>query len=365
MRCAISDVVAAATATLMLAIAALGFSAGCDGSLPASQSEPSHPGEAARLRAHFAAVDAELRAADTSQLTPPQRDARAAAIERLRDYAARGVFPHNHDRAARTPVFVDRHGTRCAMAHLIEQADERRARRAHSRDAQPGLHSRARGGGFVGRTRARRVARSQRAHRCRIRAHPAGVRRLRLQRLHEHRRSTLRGCEPRPRRRRRNDDRIQPSPRRRQRRRRHRSRRRRNHDARRLQSRRRLRRTERSPARPRLDRRRHRRDHRRRVVTHIGARRPPAAVVERVGNRAGNRTDARYLRARLLLIRTRALNGCCRDRGPSCRACSACVRRRLTIRRAWNRRGYHDHRRGYHDHHRAPRDPPLFHLHAR
>lgn len=114
MRCSVSDVVAAAAVTVMIAIAALGFTAGCDGS---------HPGEVARLRAHFAAVDGELRAADVSQLSPAQRAARAAAIERLRGYAARGVFPHNHDRAERTPVFVDRHGTRCAMAYLIEEAD--------------------------------------------------------------------------------------------------------------------------------------------------------------------------------------------------------------------------------------------------
>jgi hypothetical protein len=30
------------------------------------------------------------------------------------------VFPHNHHRSVRTPVFIDDHGTRCAMAHLIE-----------------------------------------------------------------------------------------------------------------------------------------------------------------------------------------------------------------------------------------------------
>lgn len=130
MRCSIgdhvADLVAATAAAIMLAITVLGFGAGCDSSRTGAPAEvvdrATNDVQIARLRRHFAAVDAELRAADVSHLTALQRAARAEAIARLRAYAARGEFPHNHHRAARTPVFVDEHGTRCAMAHLIEEA---------------------------------------------------------------------------------------------------------------------------------------------------------------------------------------------------------------------------------------------------
>lgn len=125
----LSDLVAALAAAAMLAITVLGFT-GCDRTpdrTPPTASavavdDATHPAQLERLRRHFAAVDAELRAADVSRLSPAQRAARAEAIERLGAYAARGEFPHNHLRADRLPVFIDEHGTRCAMAHLIEEA---------------------------------------------------------------------------------------------------------------------------------------------------------------------------------------------------------------------------------------------------
>jgi hypothetical protein len=79
--------------------------------------------EIRRLRRHFATVEAELLARDVSQLTPAQRAARARHVETLRAYARSGVFPKNTDYPGRrTPYFIDRYGTRCAMAHLIEQS---------------------------------------------------------------------------------------------------------------------------------------------------------------------------------------------------------------------------------------------------
>lgn len=77
------------------------------------------------LRAHFAAVLAELRARDTTDLHPSQQATRALLIAELERYARRGRFPHNrvcHDR--RIPIFVDHHGTRCAMAHLIDSTGD-------------------------------------------------------------------------------------------------------------------------------------------------------------------------------------------------------------------------------------------------
>jgi hypothetical protein len=79
--------------------------------------------EAERLHLHFDAVERELLAADVSQLTEAQRIARAMHIRRLREYADHGVFPRNTDHPGeRVPYFIDRFGTRCAMAYLIEQS---------------------------------------------------------------------------------------------------------------------------------------------------------------------------------------------------------------------------------------------------
>lgn len=78
-------------------------------------------GEDARLQAHFRAVLTVLSTRDVTGLPPEARSARARLIGELRAYASRGVFPRNEGHArGRTPVFVDKHGTRCAMAHLIE-----------------------------------------------------------------------------------------------------------------------------------------------------------------------------------------------------------------------------------------------------
>ena len=89
-----------------------------------ARSAPADP-EVLRLRRHFAIVERELLARDVSQLAPAQRDARARHIARLRAYARRGVFPKNTDFPDRfVPYFVDRVGTRCAMAHLIEEAGQ-------------------------------------------------------------------------------------------------------------------------------------------------------------------------------------------------------------------------------------------------
>lgn len=80
------------------------------------------PGEVARLRTHFAEVIEELEARDLSALPPAQRAARARSVEALREYAAAGVFPHNHHFTERRPFFVDDHGTPCAMAYLIARS---------------------------------------------------------------------------------------------------------------------------------------------------------------------------------------------------------------------------------------------------
>jgi len=79
--------------------------------------------ETDRIRTHLARVEGVLRARDVSRLTPAQRAARGRCLDALHAYWTAGEFPHNHDFSARRmPYFVDRHGTRCAMAALIEGA---------------------------------------------------------------------------------------------------------------------------------------------------------------------------------------------------------------------------------------------------
>jgi len=81
-----------------------------------------HRSEVARIQAHLERAERALLARDVSGLSPSQRAARERNILALRAYRLRGQFPHNHDFQRRTPYFIDRHGTRCAMAHLIELA---------------------------------------------------------------------------------------------------------------------------------------------------------------------------------------------------------------------------------------------------
>lgn len=79
-------------------------------------------GEIERVRQHLEGAETMLLGRDLSALTIAQRVARNRRIAELRAYRERGHFPHNHRLRGRTPVFVDEHGTRCAMAYLIERS---------------------------------------------------------------------------------------------------------------------------------------------------------------------------------------------------------------------------------------------------
>jgi len=82
---------------------------------------PARSDDIAEKRAHFALVAQELAQRPTGHLTPAQRANRARAIAALEAYAKRGVFPRNDvDPRYRIPSMIDRRGTRCALAHVIE-----------------------------------------------------------------------------------------------------------------------------------------------------------------------------------------------------------------------------------------------------
>lgn len=86
---------------------------------------PDLPDEDARLDAHFREVLTELHARSLRGLSRAQRRARQTHLSRLDQYRQRRRFPRNlHHPFGAVPIFVDDFGTRCAMAHLIEQAGD-------------------------------------------------------------------------------------------------------------------------------------------------------------------------------------------------------------------------------------------------
>ncbi len=102
---------------------ALGFALGALLLAVASRDASFAGRESARLHAHFARVLHQLEARDVSGWSATLQANRRHLIALLQDYDRAGRFPRNEGQLARfTPIFVDRHETRCAMAHLIERS---------------------------------------------------------------------------------------------------------------------------------------------------------------------------------------------------------------------------------------------------
>ncbi len=81
--------------------------------------------EVDRIRLHLGKVEFALRARETDGLSADQRARRVVALDWLREYRQRGLFPHNHTHpGARVPVFVDEHGTHCAVGYLLKRSGE-------------------------------------------------------------------------------------------------------------------------------------------------------------------------------------------------------------------------------------------------
>ncbi|MHC4845991.1 MAG: HEAT repeat domain-containing protein, partial [Planctomycetota bacterium] len=77
------------------------------------------------LQAHYARAEAELRAADTSGLSPEQRAARAAALDTLNEYWTGADFGRDDRMHEQRGVsFVDDGGRRCAVAYLLDATGE-------------------------------------------------------------------------------------------------------------------------------------------------------------------------------------------------------------------------------------------------
>jgi len=82
--------------------------------------------EVARVHAHLAGAESGARVR-TPQLAldPARRLVRALLLDELARYRRARRYPQNHDfRGHVAPVFIDAHGTRCAVAHLLEIGGE-------------------------------------------------------------------------------------------------------------------------------------------------------------------------------------------------------------------------------------------------
>lgn len=102
---------------------ALGFVLGAVLVSVASQDASFTRRETVRLHAHFARVLAQLHARDVSSWSAARQESRRQVLALLADYDRTGCFPRNEGQLARrTPIFIDRHETRCAMAYLIERS---------------------------------------------------------------------------------------------------------------------------------------------------------------------------------------------------------------------------------------------------
>src|SRR5436853_21202 len=76
----------------------------------------------ARVHAHLARVERELRASTPPGLDESRRQHRALQLDRLHRYAEAGRYPRNEDRPGRSPVFIDRQGTHCAVGELLAES---------------------------------------------------------------------------------------------------------------------------------------------------------------------------------------------------------------------------------------------------
>lgn len=75
--------------------------------------------DAAYVQLHLAEVLHVLAGTPSTQFSGDQLASRQVLIRVLADYAWQGRFPINYHRQQRTPVFIDEHGTYCAVGYLM------------------------------------------------------------------------------------------------------------------------------------------------------------------------------------------------------------------------------------------------------
>lgn len=75
--------------------------------------------DAEYVQAHLSCVIPILKSNPTASLPAEQQTTRTELIALLDEYRLAGRFPLNHYRTERIPVFIDEHGTHCAVGYLM------------------------------------------------------------------------------------------------------------------------------------------------------------------------------------------------------------------------------------------------------
>jgi hypothetical protein len=87
------------------------------------------------IQTHQAAVLTILRSNPTNHLSAEQKKNRLDLIEIFANYRNAGNFPINYYRPERIPVFIDEHGTHCAVGYLMQETgNEEMAQRIATND---------------------------------------------------------------------------------------------------------------------------------------------------------------------------------------------------------------------------------------
>ncbi len=94
--------------------------------------------EAERIAAHLHHVADHLHAHVPHHLTPSTLAKRNALLGALDAYADRGVFPRNEVLPYRNPVFIDPHGTACAVGQLMIESGHRGLAERIDLEQEPG-----------------------------------------------------------------------------------------------------------------------------------------------------------------------------------------------------------------------------------
>ncbi|MBF9140100.1 hypothetical protein [Hymenobacter properus] len=82
----------------------------------------------ARVQAHLAYAERQLRQRPTAGLSPELTQRRAHLLDLLHRYWVAGVFPRNYDHPeGRRPCFIDRDGRLCAVGYLVAETAGRPA----------------------------------------------------------------------------------------------------------------------------------------------------------------------------------------------------------------------------------------------
>jgi hypothetical protein len=71
------------------------------------------------IQMHLSLVEKTLRNKNCSSLTTEQKQHRQMSLDILHDYWVKGIFPKNLYHTKRTPYFIDKFGTACAVGQLI------------------------------------------------------------------------------------------------------------------------------------------------------------------------------------------------------------------------------------------------------